>query len=58
MSGHLFGKVKIIGIVSVAITLVLVAFQGARAQGPMDIGLSDTMLTYSRGQAVIPAYEG
>ena len=49
-------SVKVVN--TIAIALFFVAVQGLRGQGPLDTGEADSMLTYSRGQAVLPVYEG
>src|SRR6266446_6919117 len=46
-------KLKLLGAALFAIAIAFIAVQTIRAQET-----SEAMLTYSRGQAVIPAYEG
>src|SRR5438552_1447805 len=57
-----YRKRRLTSAVLVALGLIAVAFQAIRAQGPDRDGPGraedDPNLTYSRGQSVIPMYEG
>jgi hypothetical protein len=53
MPGMFSEKPRIARAMLFAVAIAVVAFQAARAQES-----SEAMLTYSRGQAVLPAYEG
>lgn len=55
MSGMLSRKLRVCGVVLVAAAIAAAAHQVIRAQAPEN---SEAMLTYSRGQAVLPVYEG